>query len=216
MPPTPRPTDRSTIVLLVRHGQTPITGKRLPGRLPGLGLADAGRRQAEAAAQRIAALPKVHAVYASPLERARETAAPIAKALGLAVQIERGLIEIDPGEWTRKSLARLRRKPEWKVVQRRPSAFRFPGGESFVEVQARAVSTVESLVARHRGETIVAVSHGDPIRLTVANALGVPLDLFQRISIATGSITAVAFRPEGITVLTVNSIDGDLAWLGGR
>jgi broad specificity phosphatase PhoE len=90
----------STLFLLVRHGLTPTTGKVLPGRAPGLHLADTGQSQANAAAERIAALKTVDAVYASPLERARETAAPIAKAKGLKVQIDKGLLECDFGEWT--------------------------------------------------------------------------------------------------------------------
>src|SRR4051794_5326798 len=91
---------KPTTVLFVRHGQTPTTGASLPGRAPGLHLADAGHAQAEAAAARLALLPKIAAVYASPLERTRETAAPIAKQLGLRVKIERGLLECDFGEWT--------------------------------------------------------------------------------------------------------------------
>lgn len=153
-------------------------------------------------------------MYASPLERARETAAPIARARRLAVRIERGLSELDIGEWAGARLGRLARKPEWRIVQRHPSGFRFPGGESFVEMQARIVSTLEGLVARHRGATIVAVSHADPIKAAVAHALGTHLDFFQRIAIATGSVTAIAYRPEGPTILTLNSLDGELAALG--
>src|SRR5215470_1797247 len=120
---------RPTAVLLVRHGTTPTTGVKLPGRAPGLHLSDEGRRQAEAAAERIGALRRVAAVYASPIDRARETGAPIARARSLALRIERDVAEIDVGEWTGASLARLRRRPEWEIVQRHPSGFRFPGGE---------------------------------------------------------------------------------------
>src|SRR3954449_8314034 len=115
MPARPKP-PAPTTVLLVRHGQTPTTGKHLPGRAPGLHLSDAGRTQAEAAAQRIARLPKVTAVYASPLERAKETAAPIAKALGLRTKHDKGLLECDYGEWTGAELKALAKLPEWKVV----------------------------------------------------------------------------------------------------
>src|SRR3954451_7983263 len=121
----------ATTVILVRHGQTPTTGTSLPGRAPGLHLADKGIEQAEAAAARIARLDKVTAVYASPLERTRETAAPIAKALGLRVRADRGLLEADFGEWTGRKLSDLAKLPEWKTVQQYPSGFRFPGGESF-------------------------------------------------------------------------------------
>ncbi|MBI1845613.1 MAG: MSMEG_4193 family putative phosphomutase [Candidatus Rokubacteria bacterium] len=205
----------ATLVLLVRHGQTPTTGVKLPGRAPGLHLSDEGRRQAEAAAARIGALKTVVAVYTSPLERARETAAPIAHARRLAPRVERDLAELDIGDWTGLSLKRASRKAEWTAVQRNPSGFRFPGGESFTEMQARMAGVLARLVARHHGGTIVAVSHADPIKAAVAHALGTHLDLFQRIAIATASITAVAYAPAGPYVLTVNSVDGDLARLLG-
>ena len=114
---------RSTLVLLVRHGLTPTTGKILPGQAPGLHLAEEGQRQASVVAARIDRLPKVAAIYASQLERARETAAPIARARGLAVRIDRDLADGDVGEWTGEKLWRLVRKPEWSVVQRHPSGF---------------------------------------------------------------------------------------------
>ena len=207
---------RPTLVLLVRHGQTPTTGRLLPGRAPGLHLADDGRKAAEAAAQRIGKLSHVEAVYASPLERARETAAPIARACERPLRIERGLLELDVGDWTGQSLDRLRKKPEWTAVQQNPSGFRFPEGESFLEMQARMVAAIGRMVERHPRRTVVAVSHADPIKAVVAHALGIHLDLFQRIMIATASVTAIAYRTAGPMVLTVNSMDGDLGWLGGR
>src|SRR5262245_32642006 len=115
-----------TVVLLVRHGQTPTTGKVLPGRARGLHLADEGRAQAEAAAERIAALKRVDAIYSSPLERTKETAAPIGRARGLKVSVDRGLLECDFGEWTGGELKALAKTPEWTTVQRYPSGFRFP------------------------------------------------------------------------------------------
>ena len=110
---------------------------------------------------------------------------------------------------------RLMRRPEWTAVQRHPSGFRFPGGESFVEMQGRVDAAVRRLVGLHRGRTIVLVSHADPIRVLLAHVLGVPLDLFQRIAIAPASISAVAFHPDGATVLTMNSVNGDVAGLVG-
>ena len=132
----PKPTP-PTLVLLVRHGLTPTTGTKLPGRAPGLHLSEAGQDQAETVARRIAPLGDVAAVYASPLERARETAAPIAKATGNRVRTLADLHECDFGEWTGKRLADLYKKKEWKQVQRNPSGFRFPKGESFSEMQLR-------------------------------------------------------------------------------
>ena len=206
----PKHSDRPTVVLLVRHGTTPTTGKVLPGRAPGLHLSDQGLAQAEAVAERISALTAKDqgapvAVYASPLERTSETARPIARALGLRVRSDRGLLECDFGDWTGKKLADLAKKPEWSTVQRNPSGFRFPGGESFLEMQARMASTLSRLVALHPGRTVVAVSHADPIKAVVAQAAGTPLDLFQRLTVAPCSVSAIAFTGGGPVVLTVNS-----------
>ncbi|MDA8058700.1 MAG: MSMEG_4193 family putative phosphomutase [Actinomycetota bacterium] len=206
------------MVLFVRHGTTPTTGTVLPGRARGLHLSDAGREQAEAVAQRLTALAGRPtggpvAVYASPLERTRETAAPIARALGLRVRTERGLLECDFGEWTGAELKVLMRTPAWTTVQRTPSLFRFPGGESFTDMQQRITDTVARLVARHPGETLVAVSHADPIKAALAMAAGTHLDLFQRLVVSPCSVSAVSYGPEGTHVLTVNST-GSLADLG--
>jgi probable phosphomutase (TIGR03848 family) len=201
-----------TLVLYVRHGQTPTTGKVLPGRAAGLHLADQGRAQAKAVAERISALKRVDAVYASPLERARETAAPIAAARGLRVRVEKGLLECDFGDWTGGSLRDLFKKPDWTTVQRYPSGFRFPGGESFREMATRLADTAARLRDKHPGQVVVAVSHADPIKAAVADALGVHLDLFQRIVISTCSVTAIAYGDTGPNVLTVNDT-GDLAKL---
>ena len=203
-----------TVVLLVRHGLTPTTGVKLPGRARGLHLSDEGRRQAESAAARIAEIAKVVAIYSSPLERARETAQIIAKARNMAVRIERGLLEIDIGRFQGLALKEAAQRPEWKAIQSHPSGFRFEGGESFSEMQTRVTGAIARMVARHVGRIIVAVSHADPIKAAVAHALGTPLDLFQRIVIGTASISAIAYRPSGAAVLTVNSVDGHLAALG--
>jgi probable phosphoglycerate mutase len=208
---TPPPT--STLVLLVRHGQTATTGTLLPGRAAGLHLADAGRAQAERVAARIAELKNVAAVYASPLERARETAAPIAAALQLKTRVDKGLLECDFGEWTGAELKTLMKLPEWKAVQRYPSGFRFPGGESFTEMQVRMVSAIDRLRAAHPGAVVVAVSHADPIKAAVAHAMGTHLDLFQRIVISTCSVTAIAYGDSGPVVLTVNSTGSSLGEL---
>jgi probable phosphomutase (TIGR03848 family) len=212
------PPQRPTVVLLVRHGTTPTTGKVLPGRAGGLHLSDEGQAQAEAVAGRIAALgagdrPGPVAVYASPLERTAETAKPIARQLGLRVRAERGLLECDFGQWTGAQLKALTKKPEWTQVQRWPSGFRFPGGESFLEMQARITSAISRLVQLHPGETIVAVSHADPIKAAVASAAGTHLDLFQRLTVSPCSVSALAYTASGPHVLTVNSTGtlGELA-----
>ncbi len=210
--------DRPTVVLLVRHGTTPTTGRILPGRARGLHLADEGQAQASAVAERIAAIAtsgsaRPVAVYASPLERTTETARPIAKALGVRVRSDRGLLECDFGEWTGAELKDLAKLPEWSQVQRCPSTFRFPGGESFLEMQARITSAVAQLCQRHPGETVVAVSHADPIKAAVAAAAGTHLDLFQRLTISPCSVSALAYTGAGPHVLAVNSTGalGELA-----
>ena len=200
MPRTP-----PTTILLVRHGVTATTGKILPGRALGLHLSEAGIDQARSAAARIAPLRPV-AVYASPLERTRENARPIATELKKKVLVHRGLLECDFGDWTGKALASLSRKSEWANVQNSPSAFRFPGGESFAEMQHRMWTTLEEIAARHRGKTVVAVSHADPIKAAVTFAQGVPLDLFQRTVISPCSVSAIVVGSGRPLVLCVNSL----------
>ena len=207
--PGPKP----TTVLLVRPGQTPPTGQVLPGRAAGLHLADSGHEQAQIAADRIAELKNVAAVYSSPLERAKETAAPISKARGLRTRTNRGLIECDFGDWTGRQLTDLMKLPEWQTVQRAPSTFRFPNGESFTEMQTRMVDAIAALCAEHRGETIVCVSHADTIKAAVAQAAGTHLDLFQRTVISPASITAVTYTAGGPIVLAVNSTGRSLTEL---
>lgn len=210
-PKKPKP----TLVLFVRHGKTPTTGAVLPGRAKGLNLSDVGQEQAKRAGERIGALgsKKVAAVYASPLERTRQTAAPIAKATGNRVRTNKGLLEADFGDWTGAKLSDLRKLPEWSQVQNYPSGFRFPKGESFPEMQTRITTAVNNLVNTHPGETIVAVSHADIIKAAVAAALGTHLDQFQRIVIGPCSITAVLYTFDGPVVLAVNSMGDDLTTL---
>ncbi|MGH9283801.1 MAG: histidine phosphatase family protein, partial [Acidimicrobiales bacterium] len=178
----------------------------------GLHLADAGRAQAEAVAERLAGLKRVDAVYSSPLERTRETAAAIGRRLDLKVTTERGLLECDFGDWTGAELKALVKLPEWHIVQRYPSGFRFPRGESFKEMQTRITGTVARIRERHPGQTVVLVSHADPIKAAVADAAGAPLDLFQRLVISPCSVTAIAYGSGGPVVLSVNSL-GDLSEL---
>jgi probable phosphoglycerate mutase len=196
----------TTTILLVRHGVTGSTGKVLPGRAAGLHLSEEGQRQAAVVAERISeiATPPT-ALYVSPLERTRETAAPIAKALGLKAVVHKGLLECDFGDWTGKTLASLSKLPEWKIVQQAPSTFRFPNGESFNEMQQRIWAALEDITRRHPGELVVAVSHADPIKAAVTFAQGVPLDLFQRTVISTCSVTALQLGGGTPIVLSVNN-----------
>ena len=203
----------AAVILFVRHGQTPTTGSVLPGRAPGLHLSPEGAEQARRVAERVARLDRVKAVYASPMERTVETATPIARACKLRVRGSPGLVECDFGRWTGRKLQNLRRRKEWTTVQRHPSGFRFPGGESFAEMQARALDAVAAITARHSGETVVAVSHADVIKAVAAAAAGTPLDLFQRIVISPCSITAIAYHAAGPMLLTMNNTGEDLGSL---
>jgi probable phosphomutase (TIGR03848 family) len=203
--PARRKPPKPTTIAFVRHGQTPTTGKVLPGRARGLHLAEQGRAQAEAAAHRLAAYATVAALYASPLERTRETAAPIGKALALPVVVDKGLLECDFGAWTGRELKELYKLTEWQQVQRTPSQFRFPEGESFLEMQARISDAVRRIVAAHPGEVVVCVSHADPIKVVVCDAMGSHLDHFQRFGVSPCSITVISYSFGGPNVLCVNS-----------
>ncbi|GGH91788.1 MSMEG_4193 family putative phosphomutase [Arthrobacter liuii] len=206
-------TEESTLILLVRHGETPTTGTVLPGRAPGLHLSERGRAQADAVAERLWDLP-VEAIYSSPLERARETAEPTAIRTGTAVAVEAGLLECDFGDWTGAALAGLTGLPEWQTVQHNPSVFRFPNGEGFSAMQARMVGTLDTLRAAHPGGVVVCFSHADPIKAAVAHALGTHLDLFQRIMISPASVSAISYADgKAPAVLMVNSTSEPLARL---
>ncbi len=176
-------------------------------------LSETGAQQAQLVAERIAAGGrKVAAVYASPLERAQQTAAPIAGAVGRKVRTHDGLNEADMGRWTGRKLSELRKLSAWSQVQRYPSGFQFPEGETFRQMQARITATASELADRHRGATVVAVSHADPIRALVADAMGTHLDLFQRIVVSPCSVTAILYTADGPVVLATNST-ADLAAL---
>lgn len=199
-----------TLVLLVRHGATPTTGQVLPGRAPGLHLSEAGLAQAAQVADRLAGLA-LAAIYTSPLDRARETAGATAAATGLRPIDEPGLLESDVGDWTGQSLAGLAKYKEWRELQQTPSTFRFPGGESLAELQARVVAVLDRLHVAHPGGTVACFTHADPIRMALTFALGAPLDSFGRVLVGTGSISAIRYPVGGPPlVVAVNSVSGPL------
>ena len=201
----------ATLIIFVRHGKTPTTGTKLPGRTPNLHLSDEGKSQAEMIAQEIKKSSnsflgtKVSAVYASPMERTQETAKPIAKTLNLRVRTLQGLNECDFGDWTGRRLRDLSKLKSWSTIQKQPSSFRFPNGESFTEMQNRMLKTVGMILERHPEETVVCVSHADPIKAILASAVGTPLDLFQRILVGPCSASVVLYTKERPLVLTLNS-----------
>ena len=204
-----------SIIILVRHGHTPTTGKILPGRAKGLHLSELGKEQASKVATNLSMLENVKAVYASPMERTLETAKPIASAFGLRVQRNRGLIEADFGKWTGRKLSDLRKLSDWEIVQKNPSLFRFPDGESFIEIQSRMVETITRISDKHRGEIVIAVSHADTIKAFLTAMLGTPLDLFQRLHISPCSVSPVILGDGSPFVLAVNASGANISSLLG-
>jgi probable phosphomutase (TIGR03848 family) len=202
----PAPTEvppEPTRLVLVRHAVTAQTGPMLSGRAPGIDLSDRGREQAKQLGERLANLP-ISVVYASPIERTTQTAEAVAEHHGLEVQALAGVIEADYGDWTGGKLADLAKTDLWKVVQRAPSRARFPSGESLAEMQTRMVVAREEVVARHRGELVVVVSHADPIKAAIAHYTGVHLDLFQRIVVSPASVTVFELGEHGAAMLKCN------------
>lgn len=195
-----------TVLYLIRHGHNEYIGKgKLAGRLPGVHLSELGLRQASALAGLLKPV-RFQAIYASPLERTMETAAPIATAQKKEVQPLPSLQEMDYGSWQGVSLKLLRRRKLWPVIQASPSLARFPNGESFPEAQSRVVAELEALRTRHRGQkaAIAVVFHSDPIKLAIAHYIGLPLDLFQRLNIDPASISVLAFSERAIRLLKLN------------
>ncbi len=193
------------IFLLVRHGQNDMVGKKLAGRVPGVHLNDRGRSQARRLAAELAEWP-VKAVISSPLERAQETAEPIARIHNLPAAVNEGLIEIDYGTWQGKSITQLRRLKLWKQVQEHPSTFRFPEGESFAEAQTRIARTLEDLsTAYDHKDIVVCVSHCDVIRLAAAWFLAMPLDAFQRLHVSTASVTVLSLQDGKAALGAINA-----------
>ena len=193
------------LLLLIRHGENDFvkTGK-MAGHTPGVHLNPRGQEQAAELGETLKNVP-LAAIYSSPLERALETAEPIQRGREIQVQIRPGLIESYIGEWQGRAVAEVRKLPIWKMVQNQPSRFRFPGGESFQEMQTRVVNELEAIAAQHAAEEIVAVVfHADPIKLAVAYYLGMPLDNFQRIMIDTASVTFIHLAPEHVSLLKQN------------
>lgn len=207
-------------VILVRHGRTTANADGvLAGRTPGVKLDKVGRGQATRTGERLAVVPLV-AVVSSPLQRCRQTSRIILdhQAGSPLALVEKGITECDYGQWQGRALSELAKESLWSVVQRQPSAAQFPGGESLAAMQARATAAVRrhnaELESQHGpGAVWVAVSHGDLIKAVLADALGMHLDLFQRINVAPASVSIVRYGPNRPEVLATNTDAGDLSWL---
>ena len=192
-----------TLVLLVRHAAHDLLGRRLAGRLPGVGLNPAGGQQSRQLAGRLAAQP-LDAVYSSPLERARETAEPIAAAQGLEVRTSEAFTELDFGEWTGKTFEDLEGDPRWHRFNAARSSARPPGGELMLEVQRRTLDELALLRERHPDGRVLVVSHADTIRAALVHALGMPLDLFWRLEVDPASVSALRLDPASARVSRLN------------
>ena len=202
-------------VLLVRHGLTAMTGPVLAGRTPEVHLDERGEQQAQAVAERIAALP-IAAIVTSPLERCAETAEAIRAAQVAAGRrpdwaVDERLIEAGYGDWTGRPIKELTKDPLWKTVQAQPSAVRFPNGESLAEMAARASAAVREWDKRLGDDAVwVACSHGDVIKSVLADALGLHLDQFQRVVVDPCSVSVVRYTDTRPYVLRSNDVGGDL------
>jgi probable phosphoglycerate mutase len=177
-------------MLLIRHASHDLLGRELVGRRSGVSLSPAGRVEAEALAERLARHP-ISSVYASPRERAIETAKPIAERHGVAVQIAPELDEVDFGSWTGLSFKELDKDPLWHRFNRHRAMTRIPNGESMAEVAARMTLFLRSRAAREGDGDIAVIGHGDPLRLAVVSLLGLPIEAMLRLEIAPASLNII-------------------------
>ncbi len=207
-------------VILVRHGRTTANASgTLAGRTPGVRLDDTGQEQADRTAERLADVPLV-GVVSSPLERCLQTSAAIIKRQpsGAEPVVEDAITEADYGDWQGRPLTELATEGLWSTVQNQPSAVTFPGGESMLTMQSRAVEAIRrrdaAFEAEHGPDAVwAAVSHGDIIKAVLADALGLRLDLFQRLGVDPASVSIVRYTPARPYVVAMNTHAGDLSWL---
>ena len=192
-----------TKILLIRHATTDSVGKRLSGRTPGVHLNAEGQTQAQQLAERLNGLV-VAALYSSPLERAVQTAEPIAKLQHLQTIISEDFLEINFGDWTNKTFAELQPEPQFSLFNSFRSGTRIPGGELMLEAQARIIAGLQKLCLQHPHETIAIVSHSDLIKAAVAYYAGIPLDMFQRLEISPASVSIIQIYDETAQIMLVN------------
>jgi len=196
--------DKTTTLLLIRHAHNPLLDqRRLGGWTPDVHLSERGRAEAQALGARLVKT-SISAVYSSPLERAFETAEYVAGPHGLTVQVVDGLGESHCGEWTGRPVEEVVQTDLWRQFQLLPSAARFPGGESIVEMQARLVAALETIRVAHPGQTVAVFSHSDPLKSALAHYMGIALDLFQRLVISPASLTELAFTRLGPRLMRCN------------
>jgi probable phosphoglycerate mutase len=193
----------ATHFLLIRHAKNDWVGERLPGHTAGIHLNEAGHAEAALLAERLGDYP-IDALYASPLERAQETAGYIARRKGLPLGTLPELVDLDTGDLTGMTVKDASQLPVWAGIQAFPSLTRLPAGETLWEMQVRVVAALEQLRQRHGGETVAVVAHADVIKVAAAHYAGLPLDMFQRLVVATTSVTVVGFGPGGPRLVALN------------
>lgn len=204
-------------VILLRHARsTANSAGVLAGRSGGVELDEHGRDQAARLLDRLADVP-LAGIVSSPILRCLQTVAPLAEERGLTVQQLPELAEVDYGTWTGRKLSELGGEPLWRVVQSQPSAAQFPEGESLAAVSARAVRAVRGLAAAPAPDQpagpVLVCSHGDVIKAVLADALGMHLDLFQRINVGPASLSVVRYGARHCLVDLVGDT-GSLAAVG--
>lgn len=191
-----------TTFYLVRHGET--GAKQINGRRPGVHLNAEGHAQAQKMAERFTNRP-IAAVYSSPLERTMDTAHYLSHRLSLPIQTADAITEIDFGEWTGKTLEDLADDPRWRRFNSFRSGTRIPGGETMLEVQQRVVKWMDAIRGQHAGKSVIAVSHGDPIRCAVMFYAGMHIDMCDRIDVGLTSISVVSVDDNRARILTINN-----------
>jgi probable phosphomutase (TIGR03848 family) len=192
-----------TTIMLIRHAMTDAAGTRLAGTTPGTHLNREGVDQARALARRLQDVP-IQAIYTSPLERAVETAAPLALARGLDIVECRGFLELNFGSWTGADFSSLSDDPRWRRFNTYRSGTSIPGGESMLGVQARAVDELIGLCVRHDNERIAVFTHADVIRALLSHYAAIPLDLCLRIQVDPCSISVLAAGADAPVILAIN------------
>jgi probable phosphoglycerate mutase len=191
----------ATNFLFIRHGAHDLLGKRIAGRQPGVHLNSLGEQQAECLAERLSLLP-IDAIYSGPLERVRETAAPICRQFNLPLEVAEEFTEVDFGDWTNCTFEALSAVPLWRQFNSFRSSTRPPHGELMLEIQARVLRKLAELRLQH--QFVAIVSHGDVIRATLAHFLGVHLDSFHRLEIDPASSSLVEVGDDFVKVRLLN------------
>lgn len=191
-----------TTFLLIRHAHNDFLGRGIAGRTPGVHLNDVGKRESDSLAASLAV--QVDAIYSSPLERARETAEPLAARTGLPIQIAEELLEIDFGEWSGRSVEELRALDTWRVFNTFRSSVRIPGGETLVEVQSRMLGFIQRIAREMPGARVALFSHGDPLKTVLAYYLGMPLDFLMRLELSPASVSSLDLSEHGVRVAYIN------------